>query len=144
MTGNYTIWRGMVWLLKKTMKTERWNNSTICNWGKWTGQYPVVWLRNPGKRTLGSRQNRKMFPGAACSRTPYNWAFGAYLGNRSIFILDPRLRVFSELVLWIGWDRVSSWWPVNMRSSRLWIRWKRAGNLATSLLVPSEKPKGRG
>ena len=61
----------------------------------WTGQYPG----NPGKRTLGSRQNRKMFPGGACPWTPCNWAFGAYSGNRSIFTLDPRLRVFSELAL---------------------------------------------
>ena len=45
------------------------------------------WLRNPGNRTSES-QNRKNFPRGTCTLTPPEaWAFGARLGNPSVFIL---------------------------------------------------------
>ena len=45
------------------------------------------WLRNPGNRTSES-QNRKNFPRGTCTLTPPEaWAFGARLGNPSVFLL---------------------------------------------------------
>ena len=56
-----------------------------------SGQYPV-WMTMKSRKGDFKEWKSKKFPGGARLRTPLEaCAFGARLGNRSVFILDPRL-----------------------------------------------------
>lgn len=49
--------------------------------------------QNPRKGNIRELKSKR-FPGGACPRTPLEaCAFGVRLGNRSVFILDPRLGI---------------------------------------------------
>ena len=56
-----------------------------------SGQYPV-WMTMKSRKGDFKEWKSKKFPGGARLRTPMEaCAFGARLGNRSVFILDPPL-----------------------------------------------------
>ena len=56
-----------------------------------SGQYPV-WMTRKSRKGDFKEWKSKTFPGRARLRTPLEpCAFSARLGNRSVFILDPRL-----------------------------------------------------
>ena len=56
-------------------------------------KYPVQVTQKPRKRDFWQLKS-KNFPGEACLSTPLEaCAFGACLGNRSVFILDQRLNI---------------------------------------------------
>ena len=54
-------------------------------------QYPVSMTQKPRKGDFGKLKSKK-FPWGACRWTPLETcAFGARLGNRSVFVIDPCL-----------------------------------------------------
>ena len=61
--------------------------------GEWN--WPISCLKDPETQEKGlyflGCQNLKNFQGDLGPRPPEACAFGARLGNRSVFILDPRL-----------------------------------------------------
>ena len=65
------------------------------------------WLRNPGKGILRCQNPKNQEPLWLLKKLPEGarprnrleaCAFGARLGNRSVFILDPRLGIFNQVI----------------------------------------------
>ena len=64
-----------------------------------SGQYPVQMTRKPRqKRGLKGVKNPKTPLGSLPLDPLEACAFGARLGNQSVFILDPRLRFIWKLI----------------------------------------------
>ena len=64
-----------------------------------SGQYPVWMTQKPRKTEFGEIKSKNFSKGEHSLDPPLEaCAFGARLGNRSVFILDPRL---SSAVIWL-------------------------------------------